>query len=101
VKRHMVSVTVEGGGIRVSPDPLRMTSDDELHWSCSSSDRFTVEFEGTSPFANLKLGHDAAIAPQKPRIRGRFKYTVALESDPSVRLDPVVVVDPPPTHTDP
>src|SRR5262249_31152902 len=101
MKRHKVSVTVEGRGIRVSPDPLIMTSDDELHWSCSSAHRFTIEFDGAGPFAVRKLGHDAASSPQRPKQRGRFKYTVALESDPGVRLDPEVVVDQPPTNPHP
>lgn len=101
MKRHKVSVVVEGRGIRVSPDSLTMTSDDELHWDCSSAHRFTVEFDGTGPFANAKLGHDSATTPQKPRSRGRFKYTVALESDPSVQLDPEVVVTEPPSKTGP
>lgn len=101
MKRHKVSVMVEGRGIRVSPDPLMMTSDDELHWSCSGPQRFTVEFDGAGPFASRKLGHDAATTPQKPKARGRFKYTVALESDPSVRLDPEVVVGDPPSKTGP
>jgi len=97
MRRHKVSVTVEGRGIRVSPDPLVMTSEDELHWGCASADRFTVEFEGTGPFASRTLRHDAATTPQRPNARGRFKYTVALEADPSVRLDPTVVVDDPPS----
>jgi hypothetical protein len=101
MKRHKVSVTVDGRSIRVSPDPLMMTSDDELHWSCSGPQRFSVEFEGAGPFANRKLGHDAATSPQKPKSRGRFKYTVALESDPSVRLDPEVVVGDPPSKVGP
>ena len=101
MKRHRVMVTVEGRGIRVAPDPVVMTSEDELHWGCTSSHRFTVEFDGRGPFANAKLGHDAASTPQKPRARGRFKYTVALEADPSVRLDPDVVVGDPPSKPQP
>jgi len=101
MKRHNVSVTVDGRSIRVSPDPLMMTSDDELRWSCSGPQRFNVEFEGAGPFASRKLGHDEATSPQKPKSRGRFKYTVALESDPSVRLDPEVVVGDPPSKVGP
>jgi hypothetical protein len=101
MRQHKVSVVVEGRAIRVSPDPLLMTSEDELQWTCSTPHRFTVEFDGKGPFANLKLGHDAATSPQKPRSRGRFKYTVALESDPSVQLDPEVVVGDPPSKPGP
>ena len=101
MKRHKVSVTVEGRGIRVAPDPLVMTTDEELHWSCSSAHRFTIEFDGKGPFSARVLGHDAASSPQRPQQRGRFKYTVVLESDPKVRLDPEVVVNPPPTNPNP
>jgi hypothetical protein len=101
MKRHKVSVTVEGRSIRVAPDPLVMTSEDELHWGCTGPQRFTIEFEGTGPFASRKLAHDAATTPQQPRARGRFKYTVALESDASVQLDPDVIVGDPPSKTGP
>jgi hypothetical protein len=99
VKRHKVSVSVQGRTITVSPDSVEMTSADELHWSSPGADRFTVEFEGEGPFANRRLAHDMAASPQRPTRTGRFKYTVALESDPSVSLDPDVIVgDPPSEH---
>lgn len=101
MKRHKVSVSVEGRTIRVSPDPLKMTSEDEIHWACESPQRITVEFDGAGPFATKKLGHDTAAAPQKPRARGRFKYTVALESDSTVMLDPEVIVGDPPSKPGP
>ena len=101
MKRHKVSVTVEGRELRVSPDPIVMTSDDELHWGCSSPDRFTIEFDGTGPFSARQLTHDAASIPQRPSKRGRFKYTVALEADPSVQLDPDVIVNDPPSQPSP
>ena len=99
MKRHKVSVSIQGRTISVSPDPVVMTSADELHWGSSGSDRFTVEFDGAGPFANSRLGHDSATSPQRPTRTGRFKYTVSLESDPSVSLDPDVIVgDPPSEH---
>jgi len=101
MKRHQVSVTVEGRSIRVAPDPLIMTTDDELHWGGSGSQRFSIEFDGKGPFSAPKLAHDVAAAPQRPTLRGRFKYTVVLESDPTVRLDPEIVVNPPPTNPNP
>lgn len=101
MKRHQVSVTVEGRGIRVTPDPLVMTTDDELHWGSSGAQRFTIEFDGKGPFSARTLGHDTAAAPQRPKLRGRFKYTVALETDPTIRLDPEIIVNPPPTKPDP
>ena len=98
---HKIVVTLENGALQVSPDPLVMTSKDEVHWASSSSHRFSIEFDGQSPFATGKLNHDAANAKQRATARGRFKYTVVLESDPSVRLDPIIVVEEPPTRPGP
>lgn len=98
MKRHKVSVNVEGRTISVSPDRIVMTSADELHWGSSGADRFTVEFDGEGPFASRRLAHDSANSPQRPARTGRFKYTVALESDPSVSLDPDVIVEDPPSE---
>ena len=101
MKRHKISVTVEGRALHVSPDPLVMTSEDELHWGCSSPHRLTIEFEGSGPFKAATLAHDAATSPQRPSKRGRFKYTVSLETDPTVRLDPDVIVNDPPSQPHP
>ena len=101
MKRHKVSVSVEGREVSVSPDSLTMTSEDELHWVGAGSQRFTIEFDGPGPFSNRVLGHDAANSPTRPARTGRFKYTVALESDPSVRLDPEVIVGDPPSQPHP
>ena len=101
MKSHSISVVVEGRAISVSPDPLVMTSDDELSWKCSGPQRITVEFDGAGLFADRRLGHDAATGAQRPKQRGRFKYTVSLESDPSVNLDPDVIVEEPPTTPHP
>jgi len=101
MKRHKVSVVVEGREVRVSPDSLTMTSEDEIHWGGEGSLRFTVEFDGAGPFANRVLGHDEANSPKRPTRTGRFKYTVALESDPSIRLDPEVIVGDPPSQPHP
>jgi hypothetical protein len=98
---HKISVTVDKSGIKVTPETLVMTAVDEVHWGCGTSHRFSIEFEGNTPFATAKLGHDTANTKQRPKNQGRFKYTVILESDPSVRLDPIIVVDPPPTHPGP
>ena len=97
--QHNVKVTVEGRTIRVAPDSLVMTSADEVRWS--GAQRFTIEFDGEGPFTSRRLAHDVAAAPQTPRRKGRFKYTVALESDPSVQLDPDVVVGDPPSEPNP
>lgn len=101
MKNHRISVVVEGRAISVTPDPLVMTSADDLHWKCSGPHRITVEFDGAGPFAGRKLGHDAATKAQRPKQLGRFKYTVSLESDPSVNLDPEVIVGEPPSDPNP
>jgi len=98
---HKVSVNVDGRSIRVSPDPLVMTIQEDVHWVCAGPQRFSIEFDGAGPFAARKLAHDAANSPQRPRGRGHYKYTVALESDPSVRLDPEVIVEDPPSKPNP
>lgn len=100
-KSHTISVTVEGRTISVSPDPLRMTSADDLKWIGAGSQKFRIEFDGAGPFAIAKLAHDEATKPQRPRVTGRFKYTVLLESDPSVKLDPEVIVGDPPSTPGP
>jgi len=101
MKSHSISVVVDGRSISVSPDPLVMTSDDELSWKCSGPQRINVEFDGTGPFEAARLAHDAATRAQRPKKKGRFKYTVSLESDPSVQLDPDVIVGDPPTTPNP
>ena len=95
--KHTISVTVENTSIRVDPDPLFMTMQDEVQWAGRNSRKFSIEFEGAGPFASQRLAHAAATAAQRPRARGRFKYTVVSEENPSLRLDPEVIVDPPPT----
>ena len=100
-KSHTISVHVDGRSIRVTPDPLHMTSADELRWSSPTAHRFTVEFAGDGPFASARLAHDAATRSQRPTRKGRFKYTISLESDPSVMLDPEVIVGDPPSTPNP
>jgi len=98
---HRISVSVDKSGIKVAPETLVMTSQDEVHWGCNTAHRFSIEFDGATPFAAAKLNHDTANTKQCPKKQGRFKYTVALESDPTVRLDPIIVVDPPPSKPGP
>ena len=96
-KTHQVMVTVEANAIRVTPDTLVMTSLDELQWVGSNAKKFTIEFEGTGPFAESKLTHEKATAKQQPTRTGRYKYTVISVENPAILLDPTVVVDAPPT----
>ncbi|HKQ56868.1 MAG TPA: hypothetical protein VJY35_03280 [Candidatus Eisenbacteria bacterium] len=94
---HTIMVTVDSGAIQVQPDTLVMTTQDEVQWATTNAQRFSIEFDGAGPFPASLLAYDAASAKQKPKTKGRFKYTVVSEANPGLRLDPVIVVDPPPT----
>ena len=97
MKSHTISVTVENASIHVQPDPLVMTTQDDVKWTSGNARRFSIEFEGSGPFASRSLAFSDATAKQRPRVQGRFKYTVISEENPSLQLDPQVIVDPPPT----
>ena len=96
-KSHRVSVTVEAKAIRVVPETLVMTSDDDVHWAGSNASRFAIEFEGVGPFADRRLTHEMAATKRKPARKGRYKYTVISAENPALVLDPVVIVEEPPT----
>ena len=98
MKTYTVSVTVGQGSISVNPDRQVMTTDDEIQWASGNGKRFTIEFEGAGPFTSSRLAFAAATARQRPRVKGQFKYTVISEENPTLTLDPDIVVDPPPTR---
>jgi len=99
MRTHRVTVTVLKDSIQVNPDTLTMTSKDEVQWSAANSNRFTLEFESDTAFGTRVIGHNDAARGQKPRQEGRYKYTVISESNPGLRLDPVIIVEEPPTGT--
>ncbi len=94
---HKITVTVGENSIQVAPESLFMTLADEVRWAGSNPKQFRIAFDGAGPFAERELSHARATGNQKPRIRGRFKYTVISEENPGLRLDPEVVVGDPPT----
>ena len=100
-KSHQVAVTVEEQAIRVVPETLVMTSLDEVHWLGSNSKKFTIEFEGLGPFTDRRLSHDMATSKRRPQRTGRYKYTVVSVENPALVLDPVVIVEEPPTKAPP
>ena len=100
MKTYTISVTVNANAIQVQPDTLVMTTLDEAQWAATNAGRFSIEFDGDGPFGSQRLDHDAATGRQKPRTKGRFKYTVVSEANPSLRLDPVIIIDPPPTSSE-
>ena len=94
--KHTISVTVENSSIRVDPDPLHMALEDEVEWAGRNARRFSIEFDDARAFG-ARLGYAEATTKRRPRAKGIFKYTVVSEENPGLRLDPAVVVDPPPT----
>lgn len=102
VPRHLiVSVTVEKDSIRVSDDTLTMCEPDDVKWQGTNARRFKIVFDGQGPFADRELPHEAATRAQRPRMRGEFKYSVVSADDPGVVLDPVIVIEEPPTGPTP
>ena len=101
MRTYTVSVTVGPSAITVHPDSQVMTTDDEIQWASGNGRRFSIEFDGAGPFASRTLAYAAATSKQRPQSKGRFKYTVISEENPGLRLDPEVVVDPPPTCDNP
>lgn len=100
MRSHTISVTVDSNAIRVEPDTLVMTTVDDVRWAGANAGRFSIEFEGEGPFGSARLAHAVATGTQRPRTKGRFKYSVVSEENPGLRLDPVIIVDPPPTSGD-
>jgi len=92
-----ISVTVGTSGITVQPDTQVMTTNDDVQWTSANGRRFSIEFDGPGPFATARLDHSAATSKQRPRSLGRFKYSVVSEENPALKLDPLVIIDPPPT----
>jgi plastocyanin len=99
MRTHKISVTVDHNAIRVDPDTLTMTPLDEVHWAGMTARKFSIVFDGNGPFASRELAHAVAHGKHRPRAKGRYKYTVVSEENPSLKLDPVIIVDEPPTGT--
>ena len=99
MKTHRV--TVGETTIQVTPDPLVMSAVDEVRWSGANARKFSIEFDGDGPFGDRQPGHAAATSSQRPRTKGRFKYTVVSQDNPGLRLDPVIIVEEPPTGSTP
>ena len=97
MRTHQISVTVENDRIQVTPDPLEMFKSDEVQWAGSNARKFSIEFDGPGPFGSRTLDHLGATARSKPMTNGRFKYTVVSDEDPGLRLDPIIIINEPPT----
>lgn len=101
MRTHQILVTVRRDSIEVSPDTLTMTAKDEVQWAGADAQRFSLEFESDAPFGRRGIAHDEAARGQTPLAKGRFKYTVIAEANPGLRLDPVIIVEEPPTGSNP
>ncbi len=98
---HKISVTVDANAIRVTPDPLPMTSKDDVHWAGTGPRKFSIVFDQEGVFGKRELNHAEATTLQRPRLKGRFKYTVVSADDPGLKLDPEIIIGDPPTTPDP
>ena len=99
--RHTISVTVGNDTIRVVPETLTMTALDEVRWAGVGPRKFSLVFDSDRAFGRRELHHEAASVHQRPATTGRFKYTVVSGDDPKVVLDPVIIVEDPPTGPHP
>lgn len=99
MRTHKISVTVDHDVIRVEPDTVTMTPRDEVHWAGMNARKFSIVFDGNGPFASRELAHAEAHGKHRPRSKGRFKYTVVSEENRALQLDPVIIVDEPPSGT--
>ena len=98
---HRISVTVGTSTIQVDPNSLVMTSADEVYWAGNNPRAFTIEFDNDGPFGQKNLTHERALSRNKPKVKGRFKYTVISAEDPGLRLDPDIIIEDPPTGQQP
>jgi len=99
--KHQILVTVGSSDITVVPSELTMTSLDEVRWEATNGRTFSVVFDGNGPFAQPQLGYSLAATSQRPTIGGHFKYSVVSDENPKVALDPIIIVEEPPSQTKP
>ena len=100
MRSHRISVTVGSDAIQVSPDTLVMSSKDDVQWEATNGRRFSIVFDNDGPFGSRELRHEAATSPRQPKSKGRYKYSIVSEETPGLRLDPVIIIEEPPTGTD-
>ena len=95
---HTVTISIEGRSISVDKPKVKMGELDDLQWR--GNEGFSIEFDSPrSPFGQV-LDHARAQGLNRPQvgyIAGSYKYTVISDRDKSIKLDPVIIIDPPPT----
>ncbi len=95
VTAYVIEVTINGDVITVDQDPLKVHQGEKVLWTTKGSETFTIMFKDQGPFWTEVLTFDAATSPQHALNQGHHKYSVVKDSNPTIRLDPMVVVDPP------
>ena len=98
-KTITVEVSLRGGKLHIpaGQEIVQMGLQDKIRWQSKSGELgFWIVFENQTPFERHALDSPHAQDLRRPLLYGAFKYHIVLESDHRVRIDPVVVVDPPP-----
>jgi len=96
-----INVTVSGRSISVDVEQCGLKHQDTVVWASTTGDAIRIEFTGESPFDAASLSYAEATTARSPRRDAEmsdYKYDVVLESDPSIRLDPIIIVEDPPTY---
>jgi hypothetical protein len=98
-RSHTIAVTITGKSIVVKPERLVMYTIDDVRWAGQNPHKFSIVFDDSGPFGR-ELKHAVATSKQKPKSgskTGEYKYSVVSEEVPGLKLDPTIIVDPPPT----
>ena len=97
VRSHTIFITVEDTSIQVVPETLRMNQRDQVRFKATNGRGFSIVFDDKTPFDNQKLPFAKAVGTLRPLMKGRFKYTIVSDENPQLQLDPVIIIDPPPS----
>jgi hypothetical protein len=98
----VINVTVTETGISVDPDRCRIRRAQSVRWAAVNNEPFRIEFLDESPFEVKVLDFSAATTPSEvtPYAEMReYKYTIVSNRNPTVKLDPIIVIDDPPSGT--
>ena len=98
-KTITVEVSLKAGKLHIDAahEIVHMGLQDKIRWQSKSGELgFWIVFENQTPFERHALDASHAQDLRRPLLHGAFKYHIVLESDHRVRIDPVVVVVPPP-----
>jgi hypothetical protein len=75
---------------------VRMDLTSKIKWRLAVEGKaFWIVFEDRTPFDRHVISLTELAAMGEPLLPGVFKYHVVLDEDRTVRLDPVIIIDPP------